>query len=77
MILVEAIYTRIKELAKEKEMDINAFANMCGIPHSTIVTIPKSKTVKLSTIYSVCKGANITLKEFFKSPVFDRVNIKN
>ncbi|MDE7452952.1 MAG: transcriptional regulator [Clostridia bacterium] len=75
MRLVDAVYARIMELAEEKEMNVNAFANMCGIPRSTIVTMPRSKTAKLSTIYGVCEGVNITLQEFFNSPIFSRENI--
>ena len=75
MRLVDAVYARIIELANEKSDNVNSFANLCGVPRSTIVTMPRSKTVKLSTIYGVCEGAGITLQEFFNSPIFSRENI--
>ena len=50
-------------------------ATMSGIPRTTLISIPKVKTVTLATIYGVSEGAEITLKEFFDSPLFDRENI--
>lgn len=77
MRLVDAVYKRITDLAKERTLSINALANLCGVPHSTIVTMTRSTTAKLSTIYGICEGLNITLKEFFNSPLFLRENIED
>ena len=46
-------------------------AILSGVPRSTIATMQLSKTVTLATIYDVCAGLQITLKEFFDSPFFD------
>lgn len=75
MRLVDAVYNRIEELAKERQLSINALANLSGVPRPTIVTMTKSTTTKLSTIYGICEGLNITLEEFFRSPLFYRENI--
>ncbi|MDE7215251.1 MAG: helix-turn-helix transcriptional regulator [Clostridia bacterium] len=75
MRLVDAVYKRINDLAKENNLTINAIANLSGVPRPTIVTMTKSSTVKLSTIYGICDGLNITLQEFFKSPLFAKENI--
>ena len=52
-----------------------ALANISGVPRPTIVTMTKSSTVKLSTIYGICDGLKITLQDFFASPLFDPENI--
>lgn len=75
MRLVDAVYYRIKDLAKERNITINALANLSGVPRPTIVTMTKSSTVKLSTIYGICDGLNISLQEFFNSPLFTKENI--
>ena len=75
MRLVDAVYKRIMDFAKEKSMSVNALANLCGVPRPTIVTMPRSTTVKLATIYAICDGLNITLKDFFDSPLFAQENI--
>lgn len=75
MRLVDAVYKRIIELAKERGLSVNALANLSGVPRPTIATMTKSTTVKLSTVYGICDGLNITLQEFFNSPLFALENI--
>lgn len=75
MRLVEAVYKRIENLAKERTVPMSKMATMSGIPRTTLISIPKVKTVTLATIYGVSEDAEITLKEFFDSPLFDRENI--
>ncbi|MGN0820109.1 MAG: helix-turn-helix domain-containing protein [Christensenellaceae bacterium] len=75
MRLVDAVYARIIDLVKERQITVNALANISGIPRSTIVTMTRSTTVKLSTIYGICDGLNITLQDFFNSPLFAHENI--
>lgn len=54
---------------------MNALANLCGVPRATIVTMTRSTTVKLSTVYGICEGLKITLEDFFHSSLFERENI--
>lgn len=75
MRLVDAVYARIIELVKERRIIVNALANISGVPRPTIVTMTKSSTVKLSTIYGICDGLKITLQDFFASPLFGPENI--
>ena len=75
MRLVDAVYARIVELVKERQITINALANLSGVPRPTIVTMTRSTTVKLSTIYAIRDGLNISLQEFFTSPLFTSENI--
>ena len=72
MRLVDAVYARILDLVKERGITVNALANMSGVPRPTIATMTRSTTVKLSTIYGICAGLNISLEEFFNSPRFDK-----
>lgn len=64
MRLVDAVYARIIELVKERKISVNALANLSGVPRPTIVTMTRSSTVKLSTIYGICNGLKITLQDF-------------
>ena len=75
MRLVDAVYERVIELIKERRITVNALANLSGVPRPTIVTMTKSSTVKLSTVYGICVGLKITLQQFFDSPLFDPENI--
>lgn len=75
MRLVDAVYKRIVEYVKERKINMNALSNLSGVPRTTIITMTRSNTVKLSTIYGICEGLNISLQEFFDSPLFDKENI--
>lgn len=75
MRLVDAVYARILELVKERRITVNGLANLSGVPRPTIATMTRSTTVKLSTIYGICDGLNITLQDFFASPLFSPENI--
>ena len=75
MRLVDAVYERVIELIKERRITVNALANLSGVPRPTIVTMTKSSTVKLSTVYGICAGLKITQQQFFDSPLFDPENI--
>lgn len=77
MRLVDAVYQRILELKSERTLSMNKLANLSGVPRPTIITMTRSTTVKLSTIYGICDGLGITLQEFFNSPLFDKVNIED
>ena len=44
MNLRKAVTDRIKELCRENHMSINAMANMCGMPPSTIYSIMNGKS---------------------------------
>lgn len=75
MRLVDAVYARIIELVKNRGITVNALANLSGVPRSTILTMTRSATVKLSTVYGICDGLKITFQEFFDSPLFALENI--
>ncbi|MCI8596069.1 MAG: helix-turn-helix transcriptional regulator [Clostridia bacterium] len=72
MRLVDAVYLRIIDLVKERNITIYNLSKRSGVPHPTILTMTRSSTVKLSTIYGICEGLEISLKEFFDSPRFKR-----
>ena len=75
MKLVDAVYKRIVELANKNDKSIYKVAKDGNVPYSTIATMTRSNTVKLSTLYAVCDGLEVTLQDFFNSPLFDKNNI--
>ena len=48
-----------------------------GVPQSTKSTILNCSylSVKIRIIYELCEGFDISLEEFFNSPLFERENI--
>lgn len=77
MTLAEAIKTRIATLCKEKNMNINKLAIASGINPATIRSTLKKRFSNLNTetLYCICIGLNISMKDFFDDKLFDIENI--
>ena len=71
----QAVAQRILELCKNRSITVNTLANNAGIPPTTIYSIlnTKSKNPGIVTIKQVCDGMDISLREFFDSPIFDEL----
>ena len=75
MKLYEAVGKRILEYCKEQDITPNKLCTKSGIIQSTVNSIysGRSKNPQISTIQYLCIGLDITLKEFFDSPLFDNL----
>ena len=71
----EATVKRIEMLCKERGISYNELANLCGVTPSTIYSVldPKRKNITLSTVKKICDGFEITLAEFFSTPLFNEL----
>ncbi len=78
MKLNEAIAARIRELCKERDMTQYKLYLASGVPQSTLSTILNCSfpSMKMRIIYEICEGLQISLAEFFSSPLFERENIE-
>ena len=79
MKLNEAIAARIRELCKERNMTQYKLHLVRGVPQSTLSTILNCSfpSMKVRIIYEICEGLQISLEEFFASPLFERENIED
>lgn len=75
LLLPEAIKLRIIELLDENKISAYKLSYKGGISPSNISDVLRGKVAEptVSTILHICEGANITLKDFFDSKVFDEV----
>ncbi|MBQ9117719.1 MAG: helix-turn-helix transcriptional regulator [Clostridia bacterium] len=75
MKLVEAVGKRVEQLLQKRNMKANHLSKSGGIPRSTLSVLiaAKRKAVLLDTVYQICATLDITLYEFFNSPIFDEV----
>ncbi len=71
----EAVAERIVQLCNERNLTINALANISGIPPSTIYSMlnMKSKNPGVISLQKICDGFEITLRTFFDSELFDNI----
>ena len=71
----EAVARRIQELCVQRGLAINALANLCGVPPSTIYSMlnAKSQNPGIISIQKICDGLEISVREFFDDPLFDNL----
>lgn len=69
----EAVAQRILELCRERNIAVNALANISGVSPSTICSMlnQKSQNPGVVSIKKICDGLEITVRQFFDSPLFD------
>ena len=71
----EAVEARISELCQERNIAINTLANISGVSPSTIYSMlnEKSKNPGVVSIKKLCDGLEISIRDFFNSPMFDEL----
>lgn len=76
MKLNEAIAERTKQLLNERGLSNYYLFKKGGIPRSTISAVinAKKKNITTNTVYQISSTLEISLKEFFDSPIFDNVD---
>lgn len=78
MTLNQAFAIRVRELLKDKKMSQYKLEQETGLYHSTMNAILNNK-VKASNFKSVAlivKALNMTLADFFNSPIFEFDNLE-
>ena len=73
MTVSEAVVARLIELCEERHLTINKISTISGITQSTVNDIIKGTTAsaQISTIKKLCDGLEISVRQFFDSPLFD------
>ena len=71
----EAVKLRILDLCQQSNITLNKLSTICGITQSTLNNIISGRnvTTTVSTIKKICDGLEITILEFFTSPLFDNL----
>ena len=69
----EAVAQRIIDLCAERNIAVNALANISGVSPSTVYSMlnAKSKNPGVVSIKKLCDGLEISVREFFNCPLFD------
>ena len=72
MNIKQAIANRILQLCRENNITLNKLSTISGITRSTLndVVYGKSNNPTIKTIYYICFGLEIELKDFFDSDLF-------
>lgn len=62
-----AVARRILALCLQRDMAVNALANQCGMPPSTIYSMLNAKSANpgVVSIQKICDGLGISVRTFF------------
>lgn len=77
MKLNQAVSMRVSQLLKERGMTQYQLFTKSGVPKATISNVMNCAydSVKLRIIHEICQGFEISMTEFFQSPLFEEVNL--
>lgn len=78
MQLNKAVSTRLSELLSERNMTQYQLYMKSGVPRSTISNIMNCSydSIKLRVIHELCQGLEISVSDFFQSPLFEENNLE-
>lgn len=70
-----AVKQRILELCAERDITVNKLATISGVTQSTLSNIisGRNNSTTVSTVKKLCDGLDISISEFFSSPIFDNL----
>ena len=71
----EAVAKRIIELCNKKDIALNGLANISGVSPSTVYSMLNEKSLNpgVVSLKKLCDGLEISLREFFNSPLFENL----
>lgn len=78
MHLNEAVSMRVRELLTQRGMTQYQLFAKSGVPKTTLNNLIHCSydSVKLRIIHEICQGFEISIAEFFQSPLFDEINLE-
>ena len=78
MQLNQAVSRRLTELLAERNMTQYQLYMKSGVPKSTIGNLVNCTydSMKLRVLHELCQGMEISLPEFFASPLFEEENLE-
>lgn len=68
------IILRVKELRKQYEDNQSKFAGELGLDKQLLnswESVSNNRGISIYSLNKICKGLNISLKDFFDSPIFN------
>lgn len=70
-----AVEKRILEFCIERNIAVNTLANISGVSSSTVYSMlgTKSKNPGIASIKKICDGLDISIRDFFDTPLFDEL----
>lgn len=71
----EAVVARFQEICAQRNIKTNELAVRAGVTPSSVYSMldPRRKEVSVNLVKKLCDGLDMTLGEFFSTPMFDEL----
>ena len=75
MSVKDAVTKRFAEICAQRNINLNELAGISGITPSSVYSMmdPRRREVSVSLVKKLCDGLEISLAEFFTSPIFEEL----
>ena len=75
MTVKDAVTKRFAEICEQRKMKLNELAGISGVTPSSVYSMmdARRREVSITLIKKLCDGLEISLAEFFSSPIFDEL----
>ena len=79
MNITDAVKKRFGELCYERGINFCQLATLSGVPYTTVKSIfyGQSNNPGISTVKKLCDGLDMTITEFFRYRLFQRIRTRN
>lgn len=69
----DAVVARFLEICDRRDIRMNELATRSGVTPSTVYSMvnPHRQDISVITIKKLCDGLDLSMEEFFDSPIFD------
>ncbi|MBQ8658857.1 MAG: helix-turn-helix transcriptional regulator [Clostridia bacterium] len=70
---VEAVSKRVKEIMEKTGATVKEVSKKAGLAETTVYKVLKAtnKTIRITTVWRLCKGLEVGFLEFLTSPYFE------
>lgn len=76
MSVKDAVAKRFAEICAQRNIKLNELAGISGVTPSSVYSMmdARRREVSVNLVKKLCDGLDISLSEFFTSPIFDELN---
>lgn len=76
MSVKDAVVKRFVEICQKRQIKFNELANISGVTASTVYSMldERRRDVSITVIKKLCDGLDMTLGDFFNSPIFNELD---
>ena len=71
----DAVAERIRDICRTRSLTYNELASLSSLTPSTVYSVLDNsrRDISISTLTKICRGLDMTLKDFFDAHIFENI----